>query len=66
MWTTNYVQDASSTQTAMAGTCHTNERRNNPKDILCGELVAGKHNLRRLQLDVCKWDMKELSNDLNK
>ena len=40
-----------------------------PKDILYGELIAGKRNLGRPQLHnrkVCKRDMKELSIDENK
>ena len=40
-----------------------------PKDLLYGELSAGKRNLGRPQLryrDVCKRDMKELSIDKNK
>ena len=40
-----------------------------PKDVLYGELIAGKRNLGCPQLryrDVYKWDMKELNIDLNK
>ena len=34
MWTTNYIHDASSTQTALTGTCLTNEKRKNPQRYL--------------------------------
>ena len=69
MWTINYVHNASSTQTVLAGSCQTNERWKNPKDILYKELAAGKRNLGRLQLshrDVCNRDIKELNIDMNK
>ena len=39
------------------------------KASLYGELISGKRNLGRPQLDyrdVCKWDIKELNIDLNK
>ena len=67
MWAINYVHDASSTQTALAGSHQTNGRI--PKDILYGELTAGKRNLVSSQLryrDVCKQDMKKLSIVKNK
>ena len=40
MWTTNFVQDDSSTLTALVGLI--NKRSKNPKDILYGELTVGK------------------------
>ena len=67
MWTNNYVHVASSTQTALAGSCQNDGRI--PKDLLYGELSAGKRNIGRSQLryrDVCKRDMKEQIIDKNK
>ena len=36
------IHGVSSTQTAVAGRCYTNERRKTPKAILYGELIAGE------------------------
>ena len=63
MWTTNYVHNASSTQTALAGHFRRMKDRRIPKDILHGALIAGKRYRYR---DVYKRDMKELSIDDNK
>ena len=67
MFTTDNVHDSSSTQTALDGTCPTNERIID-KDILYGEHIADKRNLWRTQLryrGLCKRDMKDLEIDVN-
>ena len=65
MWTTNYVHDASSTLTALAGTCQTNEKRflkifRTESSLL---VILGVPNY----MSGCvKRDMKGLNFDLNK
>ena len=45
MWIINYVHDALSTKTVLAGSCQTNERWKNLQRYSLGELTAGKRNI---------------------